>query len=91
MAYSCATRWESGGVVYDLLCRDLPPLEDGDLGINCNFDGPLPPDPPADPPGIETIEVEPVEENEPPMVWEVISRSDSIIHSSKALSDSPMF
>lgn len=72
MAYSCATRWESGGVVYDLLCRDLPPLEDGDLGINCNFDGPLPPDPPTDPPVIETIEVEPVVEDEAPIVWEVV-------------------
>jgi len=72
MAYAYATRWVTDGVVHDLRCRDFPPLEDRNSGIECNFDGTLPPDPPADSPTENTVEEERVVEAEPPMVWEVI-------------------
>lgn len=72
MAYANATRWESGGVIYDLHCSDLAPVDDEDLKIDCDWDASLPLGPPEDPPVEDPVGTEPVVEDEAPIVWEVV-------------------
>jgi len=72
MKYAYAAWWTTKGAIYGLHSKDLPSVEDGVPGGNCNFDGSLPPGPPDDPPTENTAEEERVLEAEAPMVWETI-------------------